>query len=519
MTKIFVDSSPPTDEQTWFELKHSTWNDWWRWETTYTVTLVNAGRRAVIGSTKIGAFGQVESTAKVPTEFYQLPDNLFSVGQREDFYEDLVKFAGPDVALQFLDSMNDFVRRPDLLDAAGSEAVVIESLLRDVSIENIKNRYSRIVRGDAELTPFSFSCQFGGEGSQTLLSFEVVPSSVPATNIHVLIGRNGVGKSTAIRGITRAAFSGDGVFQDKHTRMTLVRTQDKEWNFAGIVLVTFSAFDPFVGVEPQESDKAGLRFAYVGLPYLKERETETVQGILPSRSETSEKNVSLKDHKQLQNEFIAAMKQCRAPSMRERWKGMLALLEGDPLFKSANISGLASSDLSDWVIPAQRLFERLSSGHKIVLLTITKIVTAVEERSLVLLDEPEAHLHPPLLAAFIRALSHLLTLKNAVAIVTTHSPVVLQEVPARCAWILSRVGQRLSADRPRLETFGENVGTLTREVFQLELSHSGFYALVREVLHQNGNDYDATVAAFNGQLGAEARALIHAEISAAEDED
>lgn len=45
------------------------------------------------------------------------------------------------------------------------------------------------------------------------------------------------------------------------------------------------------------------------------------------------------------------------------------------------------------------------------------------------MDEPEEHLHPPLVAAFIRALSNLLTYRNGVGIVATHSPVIVQEVP------------------------------------------------------------------------------------------
>jgi predicted ATP-dependent endonuclease of OLD family len=86
---------------------------------------------------------------------------------------------------------------------------------------------------------------------------------------------------------------------------------------------------------------------------------------------------------------------------------------------------------------ARELFGALSTGHKIVLLTITRLVETVDERSIVLFDEPEAHLHPPLLSALIRALSELLISRNGVAIVATHSPVVLQEVPRTCVSILA----------------------------------------------------------------------------------
>ncbi|MGW0886092.1 hypothetical protein [Streptomyces sp. NPDC002671] len=84
-----------------------------------------------------------------------------------------------------------------------------------------------------------------------------------------------------------------------------------------------------------------------------------------------------------------------------------------------------------------------------------------------LLDEPEAHLHPPLLASCIRALSDLLTDRNGVALIGTHSPVVLQEVPRSCVWKVSRIDRRAS-ERLAIETYGENVGILTREAFNLE---------------------------------------------------
>ena len=47
-------------------------------------------------------------------------------------------------------------------------------------------------------------------------------------------------------------------------------------------------------------------------------------------------------------------------------------------------------------------------------LTVARLVELVEEKTLVLLDEPEEHLHPPLVSALIRALSNLLIYRNGV---------------------------------------------------------------------------------------------------------
>ena len=150
-------------------------------------------------------------------------------------------------------------------------------------------------------------------------------------------------------------------------------------------------------------------------------------------------------------------------------------------------------------------FASLSSGHKIVLLTMTKMVELVSDRSLVLIDEPETHLHPPLLGSFVRALSELLIARNGVAILATHSPVVLQEVPANCVSIISRSGDRIKVARPDIETFAENVGTLTRKVFGLEVTKSGFYRLLKE--NSQDGDFQGVVSDFGEKIGGEGRAL------------
>jgi ABC-type sulfate/molybdate transport systems ATPase subunit len=161
---------------------------------------------------------------------------------------------------------------------------------------------------------------------------------------------------------------------------------------------------------------------------------------------------------------------------------------------------------------ASSIFRQLSSGHKIVLLMITRLVETVEERSLVLLDEPEAHLHPPLLSALVRSLSTLLSDRNGVAVIATHSPVVLQEVPKRCVWKMRRSGFTTSVDRPDIETFGENVGILTREVFGLEVTQTGFHRMLQEAVGSQGT-YETAVRQFDGQLGGEAQALVRAFVA------
>ena len=190
-----------------------------------------------------------------------------------------------------------------------------------------------------------------------------------------------------------------------------------------------------------------------------------------------------------------------------RWLAAVETLEADPLFAEADVGQLLTLSDDDWRGAAAHLFSRLSSGHAIVLLTMTRLVELVDERTLVILDEPEGHLHPPLLAAFVRSVADLLVKRNGVGLIATHSPVVLQEVPRSCVWKLRRAGAVAIAERPLIETFGENVGVLTREVFGLEVTSSGFHNLLRKALAVTGS-FEAAVTHFDGQLGAEARAIL-----------
>jgi hypothetical protein len=73
--------------------------------------------------------------------------------------------------------------------------------------------------------------------------------------------------------------------------------------------------------------------------------------------------------------------------------------------------------------------------------------------------------------------------------------------------MLRQVGLEAVAERPERETFGENVGVLTREVFKLEVVQTGFHRLLQEAVDAGGT-FDSIVEGFGGQLGAEARAIL-----------
>lgn len=509
-------STPPAGARAQAFLGTDNWDDY-SFKTLFHLIYVDSeGNRTQIGAVKVAAFGMGQGSVRteLPHAFHALPESYFSLGQDDDYYEKL-NALGASVRDEILTSLSDIAFDLDLLDRALGEQVTGVSLLRSVPVAIVRGQFHRLAYGGARLSHYDFSYVLppgpATDVAPACLAFAVEPESQPPTNIHVLIGRNGVGKTRLLNFMSQALVN-EKLGPEEVGHFTPV-DETPASAFASLVSVTFSAFDEFEPMPERQNKAQGLPYAHVGLKR-------------PSSSDG--KPLPPKTVSQLSAEFVRSVRLCRNGPRADRWRRALEMLEADPIFNDANVASLAD-DRSDNVFgeedrfakAASHVFGRLSSGHKIVLLTITRLVETVEERSLVLLDEPETHLHPPLLSAFVRSLSELLTNRNGVAIIATHSPVILQEVPRRCVWKVRRSGHITEVERPEVETFGENVGVLTREVFGLEVTHSGFHQLLANAVHGTSH-YDTVVNNFDAQLGGEALALVRALIATsrtAQDED
>ena len=485
-----LDTLPQVNTSDTVYLINNNWDDWFEFETLYQLFYDDYdNQRHSIGYVKIGQFNmsKEQRRASLSENFNDLNENFFSLGQDESYYQ-ILKDLDNEIGYTILITLKDIAYDLDLFEKAQNERVTKVSLLRDVPVNTVKEQFNRLAHGGEELTSYDFTYTAPKPKNSDLylqVSINVQPRSNPPTNVHVVIGRNGVGKTHLLNNILNSLLSSEkttkyGIFDA--TKSTL---------FANVVSVSFSAFDETEPMKEQKDKTKGLQYSYIGLKRIKKGD---------------EKDNLPKSPFMLANEFIKSLKNCQIGTKKERWVNAINLLKSDPMFQEANISSLIDLDEQSFETQTKEIFKKLSSGHKIVLLTITRLVETVKEKTLVMLDEPESHLHPPLLSAFIRSLSELLILRNGVAIIATHSPVILQEVPKRCAWILNRSGISAKAERPERETFGENVGILTNEVFGLEVTNAGFYNLLKTSVEENDN-YEELISSFNGQIGAEAKAI------------
>ena len=476
------------------------WNDFSYVTSFHLIIHDERGTQHNLGTVKIGQFGMAETelSPRIPIEFERLDESFFSLGQNVDYYGTISRLSS-DLRVQILTALRDVVADEEVFSKALKERVMKVSLLRFVSPVTVRGQFRRVARGGARVTPYSFEYATPDFKENDLppirLTFEVAPDSEPPTNIHVLVGRNGVGKTFLLRQMSKSLVNPEQL--GKSGLFSFNSDKALAEQFASLVSVSFSAFDPFEAIDRVRKSRGRIPFTYIGL----------------HRPKTSRGANRPKDLDALADEFVESVVACQLRGKRNPWLHALATLESDPLFLDAGLKFLTNHrDQKELRKRASDLYRVLSAGHKIVLHTLTRLVETVEERTLVLLDEPESHLHAPLLAAFVRAISDLLVHRNGVAIVATHSPVVVQEVPRSCVWKIRRIGTAARAERPEIETFGENLGVLSREVFGHEVTDAGFHKML-ETAVKEGLEFDAVSRRFDGQLGAEAQAIVQGLIA------
>ncbi|CCQ46222.1 ea59 protein [Pseudarthrobacter siccitolerans] len=459
-----------------FTLVVDAWDDF-HYRTSYVLHYGTGDAATEIGAVKIASRGMRERDphTTLPSTFRRLTSEFYSLGQDREYYEALANLPN-EIGRQALRALRDVAENAAIFEGVQDEPALTTSLLRSVPKQTVAVQFNRIIEGRAPLTPyrFSYSRSSGSTAPPLRLEFGVHLDVMPPTNVHVLIGANGVGKSRLLRDFVQAAsgsVGASGTFLDQMP--SEFSTDSQNVPFANVVHVAFSAFDR----DNREPLGNTVDVHAVGL--------------------------SSGAGDPLGTQFTKSLLVCSKGPRRERWlTAVRTLAAADGILADAGLEYLINSEDADEV------FAAMSSGHKIVLLTVTRLVELVEERSLILVDEPETHLHPPLLSALTRAVSDLVIDRNGVAIIATHSPVVLQEVPRSCIWMLQRSGDDLRASRLSTETFGESVSRLTSEVFHLDANRTGYNQVLRTLLDQNNSSAELVMDAIGGHLGSEGRFVL-----------
>lgn len=421
-------------------------------------------------------------------EIEYFPEEFISLGN-ERFYLNLHKHFNNHECQVILQKMNDICYQFDeeLWDELFDFNVVKTSFFRGLSKEDAIRKVVESLRPIAingKRNGYDITYTYSFKDKELLkIDFIADSESFYPQNVHAIIGNNGSGKTTFIKDVLllaiRQELEVESQFKIDDERLKIFFSSQDDLKvdspgdyFSKTVLISFSPFDSLYLKNGIPLGTNG-NVEYLGL-YKDGAAPLDFEALLEVFSKTIDKIIERRDDWIFFKEIL----------LSQDYQGDISPLVSK--IEEAIQGGDVKTDLSE-------VFTKLSAGQKIILLSITTLIAEVEQYSLVLIDEPELFLHPPMISNYIRSINEIMRRKNGLCILTTHSPIIIQEIPKDCVKIIhSNDGDFINMIEPEYQTLGENLSTLTNTIFGLNQYQSGFYKLIKEII-QNRDLYEYTI--------------------------
>lgn len=478
--------APPKAEYPFVVLEDDAWDDY-GFKTLFHPR-IHISKTEVIDleNVRILKLGQKGGKTPIERAFDKLDDSYCSLGLELAYYEKLMASPSPGVVEDYLMGLRDAAANQAIRERFEGETGFRTSLLRDGSAARALEDAPAVLQGedggDGELS-FTFHTRFGANEFATTFRYCEV-DEVPG-RINAIIGYNGTGKTHLLANLAWVARS-ELRLRHRHNMIDKYgRLSPKDLRFGSVVAISYSALDTFE-LPHQSSEDSQFGYTYCGL---RRYGDEGTAGGLKAPEEIAE-------------DLARALERIDTPDRRRSLHDALQPLREEPSVSRAEYKLDFLSADGTW----REEFASLSTGHKMSVNIVVQLVGYLQHNSLVLLDEPESHVHPPLLAALMRGIGTALEAHKSYAVVATHSPVVLQEIAGCYAHVLRRHGSRNSVEEPSIETFGENVGLLTRHVFNLDNRHSDYEGILLDLASRLS--LEEIEELFEHGLSSQARSLV-----------
>lgn len=449
------DNSQTMQSYPFFLLSGSNWDDFGT-KSSFTLYYYRSSRDLVtIGEIKI--LSEDASITVLPREFPSLDSSYISLGQSLSFYENLSALFTVEECEVILNSLNDVAWQPSKSEEFESKSPYRNSLLRENEARSSLRFGRSIILGEAYDERFSFEYTADIEGADNSFSISIdfdEEDSIPGRIVGV-IGRNAVGKTQLLGNLAK-----DLVQTQKVSQKTV---DDRNKKFEGnrpifnrVIAVSYSAFDKFSRPKDQYAS-----YVYCGV--------RNDSGALSRKHLIENYKKNLLSIKELDREHV--------------WvKAMSEILDNKSDEFLTKLNNEIEIDFSNEY--DEGALSIMSSGQSILAHFVTAVIARIQEHTLILFDEPETHLHPNAVAHLFNVLDRILKRYDSFAIIATHSPIVIQEIPRKRLILLTREGNNTLNTPMEFETFGESISELTRHVFDT-VSTPHYYKKVLKGLSEN----------------------------------
>ncbi len=435
------------------------WNDYSLWTSFDLFYYETTGNQVYLGKLKITNGKDEYTIESIPESFTTLDDTFCSLGQGRGYYKGLKDVLGNKFE-SVLYALKDAAFYPDVHDKFEKNYIFKTSLLREDSAERML-REAKHISYDYDLQNlYSFKYCFTPKYSKTEveIDFDFNKNNKIPDRIFALIGKNGTGKTQLIS--TLPLDIANKKYESFVPRPPL---------FSKVIAVSYSIFDDFE--IPQKTSQ--FNYVYCGLHIMRNGKREIL----------SAKSRSLRFHQ--------AWKKIRKQERMQFWyDSLLTFIERDFVD-----SFIIEDEAQEYTVDIQefnKIKKKLSSGQSIMLYIISEIISNIRYDSLILFDEPETHLHPNAISQLMNLIYKLVRKYDSYCLITTHSPLIIQELLSRNIYVIDRHESLPSIRKIGLESFGENLSILTEEVFGNKEIGKQYKTIIDRLINR-GFNYDNIV--------------------------
>lgn len=299
---------------------------------------------------------------------------------------------------------------------------------------------------------------------------------VGKSNINLLIGKNGVGKSHLLKSISEIITG-------------LRETNDKKPYFHKLIVIAFSPFENFY-TKNEIFDRLSSKYLDAESKPSKMSKTRKRLHVNEYAYIGFKNDDGFFDTKYPARKSIESISKVIAYDRENNWwdeKSRFDILK-ETLSLCINFDKIFILDVNNNEIQIDEDFKiekikdsinfdkglifkkndepiPLSSGQIIYSYIIPSVIAEIEEESLLVIDEPELYLHPSLEVGIINMLKHILNETKSFSILATHSAIIAREVERNSINILKRENKKTTTNISSIETYGESLELIISEVF------------------------------------------------------
>lgn len=416
---------------------------------------------------------------QAPDTFPALPPQYCSLGVELKYYNQIRAVLGVEQGSKLMASLRDIAWNKHrwqhfdgdtCFDVSLQREKNMAILIRD-SIANIFGKSATRKKRD-----FTYSVILPGASYEISIPFDFRRKSFLPNRTCLLVGQNGVGKTQIL---SKLAVALTGVVSDYESNDDFIKILESAGkvsptpSFYRVIAVSFNAFDNFEIIP--DTEDADVRYSYCGI---RKRD-----------------NSILAAHEQ-----IAEIKQTIAKMDNAKFEFLSRSLQKTLRIKISN-----KEDLDE------NFYNRLSAGQRIVTNIITHVISKIEKQSLVLIDEPETHLHPQLATSLITSIGDLLKEYQSFSIIATHSPLIAQQIPSSSIRVITRQNDTVEAFLPDIECFGENLSEITSALYETNEFFRDYKTVIDKEVKRSLSNPDKVLELLKTNLGANAKSYLLAK--------